>query len=253
MRKWVTDSLEGDGTNMLKKALLGAVTIASAATLASSVSTAGPGSELKGPLGPIGIVHGNDGQMTVTTSPDIETGTGSHSEYLKPGESVIFSNLGKKYPDAIFSCCGGPGLNGPNWGGGQQWVAGAFTPSSNMTVTRIALGLGYVSGTNSAIVTLNSDDNGLPGTQLASFKIRNIPPSGSCCTLTEAKDRAGTPLTAGQQYWVVAMTTANSNLFAIWDQNTTEQIHFLTNAHNNGQGWKLGFFFPGMAFGVFGH
>jgi hypothetical protein len=245
--------MEGKGTNMLRKTLMGVLTVAGTAALVSAVSAAALGSGLNGPLGPIGIVHGSDGQMTFTTSPANGTATGSHIEYLKPGENVIFSNLGKKYPDAIFSCCGGPGLNGPNWGGGQQWVAGAFTPSSNVTVTRIALGLGYVSGTNSAIVTLNSDDNGLPGTQLASFKIRNIPPSGSCCTLTEVRDRAGTPLTAGEQYWVVATTTADSNLFAIWNQNTTEQIHFLTNAHNNGQGWKLGYFYPGMAFGVFGH
>jgi hypothetical protein len=213
----------------------------------SGASAAGP----KGPVGPNRVFLMPDG-MAVATRP---SASHLYPRNLAPGEAPIYDNLAGKYPDGTYYCCVGWVVSGPDVPlFGQTWLAAAFTPANNTSVTRVDLGIGFVSGnTNALVVTLNSDASGAPGTELAKFEIRNMPMFGSCCAVATVKDKAGTALVGGQQYWVVVKTNnKDSDIWANWNSNDTEQINPVPGAYNAGSGWITGNYLVGMAFAVFG-
>jgi len=82
-----------------------------------------------------------------------------------------------------------------------------FTPKQNSHATMLQAAIGLFAGTNQFELGLFTDENGVPGTSLATVTVTDAPPADSCCKLVSAN--LGTPgitLTANTQYWVVAKT-----------------------------------------------
>ena len=162
----------------------------------------------------------------------------SQAPVIERGLTKIFDNL-SRYPDGVYWCCTSSLISGPNSEfGSQVWIGAPFTPSANSTVSKIVLGLNYDSGTNAMVVAINKDSSGLPGNELASARVSNLPDFPSCCAVATAKFN-DIPLTAGQQYWVVVRTDKKTaDTFGGWSFNDTEQVNEVTEAINDGTGWQ---------------
>ena len=199
-----------------------------------------------------GIATTGDGKTTVIAP------TGDHNlsnwhALVPPGTTVIFSNLDVKYPDGTYFCCLSDTVSGPTSQlSSTHWVAGGFQPRANASVSEIALGLGLVSGTNEIIVTLNADNNGVPGKVLASMKATSLKALGGCCTLATVKPTTPVAVKAGTQYWVALQTNkSDASAWAGWNMNDTEEINPLPCAFNTGTGWAATGCLPGPAFAVY--
>lgn len=155
------------------------------------------------------------------------------------GLTILYDN-GSKYALGVYWCCNGWTISGTaSQVGFQAAEAMPFTPSVNATVTRIGVAIGYISGDNEVVVSLNADSGGLPGASLGSFTISNLPGLGGCCT-TEVENIAGVPVTAGTQYWIVVQTTSpSSTTWAAWNENDTNQTTqpFAYQNSQQGSGW----------------
>lgn len=173
-----------------------------------------------------GAVLSKDGSIAIATRPV--------STYSPPGETpsglvTIYSNLGKKYPKAPYFSNGGFAIYGPNNAAGyhELWDAVAFTSNGNHTITRIQFAANIMSGTNEIVVALYSDAGGLPGTALKTWRVSNLSPFPSCCTI-EAKGTTGIPVTDGTQYWLVFKTDdTNKDSGVIWNYNTTDMVDYI--------------------------
>jgi hypothetical protein len=105
----------------------------------------------------------------------------------------------------------------------QTWAAVAFTPTANATVTRIESSAGRQGGGTAGYeMGLYADAGGVPGNPIKSFHISKLPAYGQCCTVAIANDKAGIPVTAGTQYWVVVSTTAKDIDIYAWAFNSTD-------------------------------
>ncbi|HEY1962463.1 MAG TPA: choice-of-anchor R domain-containing protein [Rhizomicrobium sp.] len=171
-----------------------------------------------------------------------------------PAHSKIFSNFAK-YSKGKFVCCFGFSLSGGATT--HQWLAVPFKPATNTTAKTIEVAISNISGTNAAVITLNSDAGGIPGTALATFHVSTLPSfgaTGTCCTITTVTSASGVALTGGHTYWVVVMTDAASATFkGIWHANEINQISSQSGAvSQSGTTWGTTVFKPGLAFGVFG-
>jgi hypothetical protein len=223
--------------------------MAAAAALAL-VCAGASASVLKGPSGPNGVVVNTKTGVAVVTAPDM---TEAVQSPVTPTGAKIFSNLSKA-KKGRYICCYGYQLNGPA-AGTTHWYAAPFTPATSTTVKTIQVALSYKSGTNSAIVTLNSDTSGVPGTQLASFTVSGLPNEGTCCALATVNSSAGVAVTAGHQYWVTVRTPTTgtgSNTVAVWNSNDVNQVDTQSGAANNNMGWGTTNFLPALAFAVYG-
>jgi hypothetical protein len=141
------------------------------------------------------------------------------------GLTTIAGNLSKD-SYAVYFCCYGSTIAGPNAGFGHTyWVAQGFTPSVDATVTKLKASVGFVEGVNEVVLSLYSDSNGIPGTALFSkrTKVGALGNYGDCCILADVNYAAGAAITAGTPYWVVVSTDKNSTTtFAAWTYNTTD-------------------------------
>jgi len=169
-----------------------------------------------------GISTSKDGRQTIAASP---------ISPFHPLESAPLSGLmrlydnSSKYPLGVYWCCNGYTISGSASGVGATFAdAMPFTPSANATVEEIGLAIGFISGTNEITVSLNADNGGVPGTSLGSFNVSNLPTFGECCSVELQSVGSGIPVTAGTQYWVVVQTTSpNSDTYAAWNDNVTNQ------------------------------
>lgn len=170
-----------------------------------------------------------------------------------PHATVIFSNIGVKYPKGEYFCCFGDTISGPDSIiGAQNWIAAQFGSLDNATVTEIDVAAEWAAGTNEIAIGLYTDNNGIPGTLLRKFKVTGLQGVSSCCAFAVAKDKKGMPIKGGRPYWI-AVTTPASDTFAIWVDNSTDQIDGLPLVVNTGAGWqKAGYQIPQLSFGVFG-
>lgn len=130
-------------------------------------------------------------------------------------------------------------------------VAAAFTPSANHTATKVEAaiansGLSY--GSTGFILSINQDDNGLPGKALLTAQLPGLPYNypGLCCVMVIGNIPSGLPLTGGQQYWLVLDgQSAPSSDGAGWYLDDTDEVHpFLDAVYcaystkcPNGPGW----------------
>lgn len=178
-----------------------------------------------------GTVIINGGRNAIFIRPPIYQASPPNT--LPAGVVTIYSNLGKG--DKTYNAISGVGILGPN--AGQPWpqsVGTAFTPTQNHLVQAVQVGATYVQGTNGVIVSLNEDSDGVPGKQLAASSFTNLPVFGTCCTLLTGKGKAGIPVNANTQYWVVLQPIANDT-YCVWNDNYKGiQGRW---ANNIGQGW----------------
>jgi len=170
------------------------------------------------------IVLSKDGRMVTATKP--ATASVKRTDSSDAGLVKIYNSL-SIYAKATYWCCSGYTIAGPAAVSGfpEIWTAAAFTPSANHTVTKIKVGVGLIQGTNSLVLSLYSDSNGLPGTAIQTWTISALPTFRSCCVVETKVDRAGIAVTGGTQYWLVLQTDTNdTNAFAAWNVNDTDEV-----------------------------
>jgi hypothetical protein len=137
------------------------------------------------------------------------------------GGTIIFSNLGvaNAYSPGIIA---GWTVAGSSVGFAES--AMAFTSSGNFMLTQIDVAISYNNfGTNSAVLTLDSDSGGLPGAVLMTWTLTNLPTYGTCCILDTVTPASPVFLSSGKQYWLAATAGTNSS-FDVWDSNSIGQI-----------------------------
>jgi hypothetical protein len=194
-------------------------------------------------------VWGKHARMTVVTEPAPSFTTTNIND---SGLVTIFSNLAAKYPKGEYWCCSGYNVMGPAQG--EQWMAAAFTPGADHTVTRIEVAVGYSQGrTNGVVLSLNRDSNGVPGKALKTWNVSGLPRFGTCCALVVRSDRSGIPVNAGTQYWIVLSTNSNeSDTVDAWNVDDTDQVDPATVASFTNNKWTVFQTSPGLAFAVKG-
>lgn len=166
---------------------------------------------------------------------------------------LIWSNIGYKYPNGLYFCCYGNTISGSGSLVGQTfWLAASFTPAADATVKEIDAGVGWVSGTNNVIVTLYNDNGGVPGKVRATGAASGLTTFGGCCGLAILNDRVA--VKAGNTYWVSVTTDgADSDTWAAWNFNSTDQINGVSVATSNGGAWtNVGGEIPAPSFAVIG-
>jgi hypothetical protein len=170
-----------------------------------------------------------------------------------PTHTTIFDNLATLDPQGVYMDGTGYTIGGPNSATGQIWLAAAFTPTANATVTEVDVAAGFVEGTkNSVVVGVYADASGIPGQLLWSGNAK-LPTFGDCCAVATLTDKAGLPITAGTQYWVgITTPSTGTDTFAAWSFNVADQIDSGVSAENQGSGWVAGTSLPPVAFAVFG-
>lgn len=194
-----------------------------------------------------------DKKMTIITAP-----SGANTPYVdeSAGLKTIFSNLANAYPKGLYWCCEGATISGPEAPFNiEWWHAAAFTPASAATVERVVVSIGYLSGNDkSVILSLDADNDGIPGTVLEQWAVTDLGEAGTCCTV-QSKNSSGVALTAGQQYWIVVTTGPNSDVNASWNVADNDQIDLFLNAgltNQNSNGWVSSPTSPNVVFAVFG-
>lgn len=175
----------------------------------------------------------------------------------EPGLVKIFDNMlpAKTYPYGRYFCCIAPGIMGPanQYNSPEEWWAESFTPAVNATVTKIEVAVAWAGGTNSVNIGLYSDSGDMPGTPLYAKDVKNLPPTGSCCTTMSLKDKDGIPVTAGTQYWVVVSTdSADTDFAGAWNYNTSDQVTKINQAEYANSTWSSGPIAPGVGLAVWG-
>jgi hypothetical protein len=197
------------------------------------------------------MIWGKHARMTVVAEP-ATTRTTTHLK--DSGLVTIFSNLAAKYPKGEYWCCSGYNVMGPAQG--EQWMAAAFTPAADHTVTTIEVAVGYSQGqTNGVVISLNRDNSGVPGKALKTWNASGLPRFGTCCTLVAKSDSAGIPVSAGKQYWVVLSTNSHeSDTVDAWNVIDTNQVDSATVATFPGTNnhWNAFQTTPGLGFAVKG-
>ena len=89
----------------------------------------------------------------------------------------------------------------------------------------IEVAAGWSGGTNDVLVSLDSDQGGLPGAPIKSWHATGLPDFGTCCALTTVTDDPGVSLTGGTQYWLELSTDSQDADFnGTWNYNDTDQI-----------------------------
>ena len=155
---------------------------------------------------------------------------------------TAYSNLGNP---PTYNCCQGWTVGGQNSVVGLIRDAEQFTSATSGSVNQIDVALGWVLGTDAATVSLWTSVNDLPGTQLGSWGVSNMPVFGSTSTqLTSITGITGVSVTAGAQYFLVI--DAASDAWEAWNLNTTGATGLLLQ--DSGSGWNS---FPDQADGAF--
>jgi hypothetical protein len=198
-------------------------------------------------------VWGKHARMTLVAEPPASS---SRPNLRDAGLVTIFSNLAAKYPKGEYWCCTGFNVMGSQSGVGEQWMAAAFTPGADHTVTRIEVAAGWSQqGRNGIVVSLNQDSHGVPGKALKTWNVSGLPRFGDCCGLVVTSDVSGIPVSAGQQYWIVLSTNSHElDTVDAWNVIDTDQVDtalVATFPGTNNQ-WNAFQTKPGLAFAVKG-
>ncbi len=188
---------------------------------------------------------------------------GATTVYMKPAQRpfvpaaphsaklvTIYSNLSSG--SSAYDPNAGYGILGTD--AGQPWpeaVGCGFKPKANHTVTEIQVGVTYVQGTNTMVLSLRENKNDRPGKVLHSWHFSNLPDFGTCCTLQTAKFAKGIPVVKGKMYWVVvAPDPKHQDTYDVWNNAYNDPSGAFSN--NIGSGWTKQSYQTLTNFGVFG-
>ena len=167
------------------------------------------------------------------------------------GLVTIFDSLADKYPKGRFWCCEGYNVMGP--ANGEQWMAEAFTPSADHTLTKVEVAVGWSQGANGVVISINKDSNGMPGSALKTWNVSNLQNFGTCCGLVVRTDKSGIALAGGRQYWIVLSTNSNENdTVDGWNVSDADQLDSETLASYTSSKWTVFQAAPGVAFALKG-
>ena len=180
-----------------------------------------------------GVVTINGGRQTVVLRAQSQVVTPAPKAPL--GLKTIYNNLGTG--TNVYNCCSGWTMSGSSSLIGHEWdTATAFTPKAAVVLTRIRVAIEYVTGTNGATVTLNTDSGGMPSsTILHTWNFTNLHAAGSCCQLSVGFMR-GIRLKKGKQYWLVATTP--SDTWDAWNVNSTGALGTFAQREDLGS-WSI--------------
>jgi hypothetical protein len=197
-------------------------------------------------------VSGPHAKMTIASVPPQSF---TRTEINDSSLITIFSNLAARYPKGAYWCCQGYNVMGSNSGLGEQWMGAAFTPKADRTVTKIAVAAGYSQqGPNGMVVSINDDNNGVPGQALQTWNVSGLPRFGDCCALVVVSDASGVPVSAGKQYWIVLSTNSNeTDTVDGWNVNDTDQVDSEPLASYTSGKWTAFPSTPGVGFAVLGN
>ncbi len=160
-----------------------------------------------------------DGRFVRATSPPASIMPGPEPDAKT---KKIFSNFSRYKLATYFSIWGNTIAQGGSEFPFQTWVAEAFTPTANATVTKIETSAGRQSSGNGGFeIGLYTDAAGVPGTVLQTVHVSNLPQYGQCCDVSTANFTTGVQVTAGTQYWVVVSTTSQDPDIYAWAFNST--------------------------------
>jgi hypothetical protein len=234
------------GGSMFSKKLMISILLSLAGMTAIAVGQNNPTVKSNGTT-----VWGKHAKMTLVPEPGR---THTKTNLKDSGLVTIFNNLAAKYPKGEYWCCSGYNVMGPSQG--EQWMAAAFTPTADHTVTTIEVAVGFSQGaTNGVVISLNSDKNGLPGSALKTWNASGLPIFGTCCTLVVKSDSSGIPVSAGKQYWVVLSTNSRElDTVDAWNVIDSDQVDSATVATypGNSNKWEVFQTTPGLGFAVKG-
>jgi len=179
-----------------------------------------------------------DGRMTFM--PHSKAAVGHISNNSK--DPALFSLLASKDPNGLYFCCEGYTIAGPDNGYGipEYWEAQAFTPASSSHATKITVAISYVAGTfTDVILSLNPDCSGVPcSTPLEQWTLTLMSQSfGECCATEVQKVKPKVALTGGTQYWVVASTESDSDIWAAWNVEVYDEVDDTNYAYNYEGTW----------------
>jgi uncharacterized protein (TIGR03437 family) len=131
----------------------------------------------------------------------------------------------------------------------SRWIAAPFVAGGDFTLTQVDLSLGWISGTNGAVVDLVNDASGVPGSAvLTSWTVSQLPPSGPTALVTLTPPTSVT-LNRAARYWLVVKGAASDTL-DFWSGNASGLTGALTSL-DEGASWNNGFLNLG-AFEVLG-
>ena len=145
--------------------------------------------------------------------------------------ATVFSDFGPNNGFSTNGFC----ISGPNTGDCgplvQRYIAAPFVASANLTLLGITLPIGYVSGTNGAVINLMGTSEGFPSAVLESWSLPNLPGSPA---VTSVSSKLSPVLAAGQTYWAEVEPIASDSLM-FW---YTNDLGLPGGVVNNGQGWS---------------
>jgi len=134
--------------------------------------------------------------------------------------STIFSDFG---PSNTYNAGTGLGVSGPFVFSGERADRGSrFTPASDAFLTSITVGTAMetpAGGTKSIVLSLDSDQNGVPGQALETWTLDNLPFVFPCCQVQTVVASKTISLVAGTQYWLVA-APGGADTWAFWGANS---------------------------------
>ncbi len=144
---------------------------------------------------------------------------------------VLYTTLG---PNGEYDSASGYFVDGSNYF--NQVLAMPFTPSQSENLSDAVLALGNYAGSNSPVnVYLESDNGGVPGSVLATLTQQgSIPPFSSGGGLVQFNCAGCGQVSAGTQYWIVALegdpNTEQAWMFAYQDQQGSAAFNQLGSA-----------------------
>jgi hypothetical protein len=180
-------------------------------------------------------------------------------------DTTLFSDLGP--PGNQYDCCHGGTITGSGFPGGYSDIgASIFTVggSGTFAVSQVDLGVGYVGSLHTFYASIWTDNNNLPGTQVAGAywtNLTTITQFGSCpptCPgsydgggLVTVSGISGVSLVGGQSYFMIVGPVAlNDDSWNAWNNNSQNQTGTTLYSIDGGNTWNSRGISPLNAFDV---
>ena len=149
--------------------------------------------------------------------------------------SVVFNNFGANWD---YNCCVGGTLLGSSIG----WIiqANQFTALAGGSVSEIDVAIGYnFTGRNGATVSLWTDNSGIPGVQMGTWDLTNLPDFGTCCAVSSILGISGINVSAGASYFLMASTPSDTS--DAWNWNSIGDTGLVDYTFDGGATWNQAF------------